>query len=69
MSIDRFRQPRMQDVGERFNAMRAEHQRVERAMWIGSLLLEFDTFEIGILRDMGFLSMSDESMLRKIDRN
>lgn len=75
MSLDRspitdpFRKTRMKEIGGRWSALRDEHQRKERAMWIGSVVQEFGFFEIGILRDMGFLSIDDEDRLRQITKN
>ncbi len=63
--LDHFRSRQAQDVGNRWQRIRDAHEAAAKRMWLGSMLVEFTEFELGILRDMGFLSPADEALLAK----
>jgi tryptophanase len=63
--VDPFRARIRREVAERYGDARQEHLRKEREMWLGSLVSRFDAFEIDLLSDLGFLSISDYQMLTK----
>lgn len=60
-----FRAKLATEVEKRFNDARSEHQHKEREMWLGTLVLRFDAFEIDLLSDLGVLTILDYQMLTK----
>ena len=63
--LDVFRSARAQEVAARWERVSDEHRVAVARMWLGTIATSFDGFELAILRDMGFLSQADESLLKR----
>ena len=67
-AIDPFRSRQVPDVAGRFLEERDRQQRQADLMWLGTMVAMFSDHELGLLRDLGFLSQHDIDLLRQAGR-
>jgi hypothetical protein len=62
---DPFRQRRAQEIADKWQQVKVAHERAVKVMWLGAMVAHFDTFELTVLDDMGFLSPVDHDLLKR----
>lgn len=67
-ALDPFRSRQVPDVAGRFLREREQQQRQADLMWLGTMVAMFTDHELGLLRDLGFLSPHDLDLLRQAGR-
>jgi len=66
--LDPFRSRQVPDVAGRFLREQQRHERQAALMWTGVLVAMFSDHELGLLNDLGFLSLSDLDKIKQAGR-
>ena len=66
--LDPFRARQVPDVAGRLRKERDRHQRQADLRWCGTLVAMFTDHELGLLRDLGFLSQHDMDLITAAGR-
>lgn len=67
--LDPFREKRKRELLPLFLELSKRHCQHEQVMWFGTLVSEFDLFELEILKDAGYLSHRDTAFLNRLARD